>query len=51
MWSIASIKPIFKSVAKYVAANCRPISMTCVACKLMETIVRNTMNDLTIISY
>ena len=33
MWRVASIKLIFKKDAKDVAANCRLISLICVACK------------------
>ncbi|XP_076452206.1 uncharacterized protein LOC143287853 [Babylonia areolata] len=38
-WKQANITPIFKKGEKYKAANYRPISLTCIACKLMEHII------------
>lgn len=43
MWRLATVKPVFKKGARDLASNYRPISLTCVACKLMESIVRDTM--------
>jgi hypothetical protein len=43
MWRLATVKPVFKKCARDLASNYRPISLTCVACKLMESIVRDTM--------
>ncbi len=43
MWKLAAVKPIYKKGSKDLAANYRPISLTCVACKLMEGIVRDVM--------
>ena len=38
-WKQANITPVFEKGEKYNAANYRPISLTCVACKLMEHII------------
>ena len=39
VWRSAWITPIFKKGTKCEAVNYRPVSLTCVACKLMEHIV------------
>jgi hypothetical protein len=36
-WRTASIVPVFKKGDKHLAANYRPISLTSITCKLMET--------------
>ena len=38
-WRHATVAPIFKKGEKYVAANYRPVSLTCIASKIMEHIV------------
>ena len=38
-WRQANITPVFKKGEKYKVANYRPMSLTCIACKLMEHIV------------
>jgi hypothetical protein len=43
LWKQANITPIFKKGAKTLASNYRPISLTSVACKVMERIVRDEM--------
>lgn len=46
-WRKANIAPIFKKGERYIAANYRPISLTCVASKIMEHIVtRHIVNHL-----
>ena len=40
-WKSANVTPIFKKGSKSVPGNYRPISLTSVVCKLMETIIRN----------
>ena len=42
-WKTASVSPIFKKGSKHIAANYRPVSLTCILCKIMETIVREVM--------
>ena len=39
-WKNADVTPIFKKGAKNLAENYRPISLTSVTCKLMESIVK-----------
>ena len=39
VWRAAWITPVFKKGAKFEASNYRPVSLTCVACKLMEHII------------
>jgi hypothetical protein len=36
MWRLACVRPIHKKGVKDLASNYRPISLTCVACKLMK---------------
>ena len=38
-WKTANITPVFKKGKRSDAANYRPISLTCIACKLMEHIL------------
>ena len=46
-WKNAHVSPIYKKGSKHIASNYRPISLTSIVCKMMETIVRNsTMNHL-----
>uniref|UniRef100_A0A0P4VVU6 Reverse transcriptase domain-containing protein n=1 Tax=Scylla olivacea TaxID=85551 RepID=A0A0P4VVU6_SCYOL len=40
-WKLANVTPIFKKGNKSLPANYRPISLTSVVCKLMETIIRD----------
>ena len=42
-WKRANITPIFKSGSKMTAGNYRPVSLTCIICKIMESIIRNAM--------
>ena len=39
VWRSAWITPVFKKGAKFEASNYRPVSLTCVACKLLEHII------------
>ena len=41
-WRQAHISPIFKKGDQKQAENYRPVSLTCVVCKVMESIVRAT---------
>ena len=44
-WKSANITAIFKKGSKRVAGNYRPVSLTSILCKLMETLVRNALVD------
>ena len=47
IWKVASVTPIFKKGSPSDPANYRPISLTCVACKLIETGIKsNLLNHL-----
>ena len=46
-WSLANICPLFKKADRSLACNYRPVSLTCVPCKLLEHIVcSNIMSHL-----
>ena len=38
-WSLANICPLFKKGDRSLARNYRPVSLTCIPCKLLEHIV------------
>lgn len=40
-WKVGHVTPIFKKGDKHSAANYRPVSLTSVACKVMESVVRS----------
>ena len=40
-WTQANVAPIFKKGSKLQAVNYRPISLTCITCKLFEHIICN----------
>ena len=40
MWHLANVCPIFKEGNKNDIANYRPTSLICIACKIMETIIK-----------
>ena len=40
-WKTAVVKPMFKSGSRLEPGNYRPVSLTCVLCKVMEKIVTN----------
>ena len=42
-WKCANVTPIFKKGDKSQPGNYRPISLTSIVCKLMETIIRDNM--------
>jgi hypothetical protein len=44
-WKRANVTPIFKSGAKGVPGNYRPVSLTCIVCKVMESILRDEIVD------
>ena len=44
-WSLANICPLFKKSDRSLACNYRPVSLTCVPCKLLEHIVCSNIRD------
>jgi hypothetical protein len=44
-WLSADITVIFKKGKKTEAGNYRPVSLTCICCKLMESIIRDHIMD------
>ena len=42
-WKRANICPIFKSGSRMIPGNYRPVSLTCIICKLMESIIRENI--------
>ena len=40
-WKTAHVKALFKKGSREEAANYRPISLTCIPCKMMEKVVRD----------
>ena len=44
-WRDANVSPIFKSGSRAVPGNYRPVSLTCVLCKVLETIIRDRLVD------
>ena len=44
-WKEANIIPFFKKGSRNKSVNCRPVSLTSVICKLLETIIRDHMMD------
>ena len=44
------VRPVFKKRPRDRATHYRRISLTCVACKIMESIVRNAMYDYLVVN-
>ena len=42
-WKLANVVPVFKKGNTSLAANYRPISVTCVSCKIMEHIITSNV--------
>ena len=42
-WKTANVAPIFKKGDRCKAANYRPVSLTCISCKLMEHMISSSM--------
>ena len=42
-WRDAKVSPIFKSGSRAVPCNYRPVSLTCVLCKVLESIIRDKL--------
>jgi len=45
IWKTATITPVFKKGCSCVVSNYRPISLTCICCKIMESIMKQKMLD------
>jgi len=43
IWKLASVVPVFKKGSPSDPCNCRPISFTCIACKLMESGIKDEL--------
>jgi len=44
IWKIDNVVPIFKKGSKSTLSNYRPVSLTCICCKMMERIVISNFN-------
>ena len=44
-WKEGNITPVFKKGRKHIRGNYRPVSLTSVACKMMEQLVRNEVME------
>ena len=42
-WKTATVIPIFKKGTRTEPGNYRPVSLTCVTCKIMESIIRDAL--------
>jgi hypothetical protein len=42
-WKDANVSPIFKKGSRLIAANYRPVSLTSIVCKVMESIIRDDL--------
>ena len=43
LWKLAKVCPKFKKGDKMLPLNYRPVSLTCVICKIAETVIRNSI--------
>jgi hypothetical protein len=44
-WECANVTPIFKKGSKFDPGNYRPVSLTSVCCKILESIIRDTVME------
>ena len=44
-WRSANITPVFKKSEHYDPANCRPVSLTSIPCKIMEHVIVSSLMD------
>ena len=44
-WKLANVVPVFKKGSKSIPANYRPISLTCVMCRIMESFLKDTLME------
>ncbi len=42
-WRLANVTPVFKKGEKFKASNYRPVSLTCIACKIMEHVITSNI--------
>jgi len=42
-WKLAMVIPVFKNSKSTDVSNCKPISLTSLCCKLMESIIKDDM--------
>ena len=42
-WKLANVTPIFKKGSKALPSNYRPISLTSVVCKMLETLIKDKL--------
>ena len=45
IWKVARVIPIYKKGSKELPTNYRPVSLTCITCKLLEHIVSSKIHD------
>ena len=43
VWKRANVSPLFKSGSRINTENYRPVSLTCVLCKVLESIIKDAM--------
>ena len=44
-WKLANVVPVFKKGSKSLAENYRPISLTCVLCRVMESFLKDSIME------
>ena len=42
-WKLANVTPIFKKGSKSAPGNYRPVSLTCIICKVMESLIKDAI--------
>ena len=42
-WKLANVTPVFKKGSKHIPGNYRPISLTCIICRIMESFLKNAI--------
>ena len=48
-WKLANVTPIFKKGKRSNSANYRPVSLTIILCKVLESLIRDKVIDLSLI--
>ena len=44
-WKLANVTPIFKKGSRNIRSNYRPVSLTSVVCRILESIIRDTVTN------